>query len=42
MFATLDSIYNDDDRLLFCAGNLSTEASRNFFMAHKEEKPSEN
>ena len=42
MFATLDSIYNDDDRLLFCAGNLSTEASRSFFMAHKEEKPSEN
>jgi hypothetical protein len=33
--AILDGIYNDDDRLLFFAGNLSNEASRNFFMAHK-------
>jgi hypothetical protein len=33
--ATVSGIYDNDDHLLFCAGNLSTEAYLNFFNAHK-------
>jgi hypothetical protein len=33
--ATVSGIYDNDDHLLFCAGNQSTEAYLNFFNAHK-------
>jgi hypothetical protein len=33
--ATVSGIYDNDDHLLFCPGNLSTEAYLNFFNARK-------
>lgn len=33
--ATASSMYGDDDRLLFCAGNISTEACEKFIMAQR-------
>ena len=33
--ATVGTMYDDDQHLLFCAGNLSTEAYIHFFTSHE-------